>query len=366
MNEQLHPLTLGEVLDRTAQLYRSRFLVYFGIGVIPAGTVLVFATAAFVILAWAGSGASNAVSSTTESIQVLISLGVIGLLAVPACLGTTALGWAAMTTAAARAFLGEPISIREAYSSAWKRGGQNVWLYILQVLIVAIAPMTVFVLVTPVIGVMARLSGQEAAAGGLLGGVVFLLAAALFAYALWMLLRVCLAFPASVVEQISPWSAIKRGSELSKGTKGRIFLLFLLGTALGWLLAIGLSFPLFILLALIPGMSNPQHAQMLAMVFSFIWYGLWFAVQAFTKPVYGIALTLFYFDQRIRMEGFDIEWMMQQAGMVPEPPLQPAALPWVTPVMPQVPTAASPSETEVGPQLPPPLDPGLPKAGDPA
>ncbi len=46
----------------------------------------------------------------------------------------------------------------------------------------------------------------------------------------------------------------------------------------------------------------------------FTWYGLWFAVQALTKPVYGIAL-IFYFDKRIRKEGFDIEWMMQPAGM---------------------------------------------------
>jgi hypothetical protein len=43
-------------------------------------------------------------------------------------------------------------------------------------------------------------------------------------------------------------------------------------------------------------------------------------VRALTKPVYGIALTLFYFDQRIRKEGFDIEWMMQKAGMVQASP----------------------------------------------
>jgi hypothetical protein len=28
-----------------------------------------------------------------------------------------------------------------------------------------------------------------------------------------------------------------------------------------------------------------------------------------------IALTPLYYDQRIRKEGFDIEWMMQSAGM---------------------------------------------------
>jgi hypothetical protein len=32
--------------------------------------------------------------------------------------------------------------------------------------------------------------------------------------------------------------------------------------------------------------------------------------------VYGIALMLFYYDQRIRQEAFDIEWMMLKAGLV--------------------------------------------------
>jgi hypothetical protein len=32
-------------------------------------------------------------------------------------------------------------------------------------------------------------------------------------------------------------------------------------------------------------------------------------------PIFPIAATLFYYDQRIRREGFDIEWMMSAAGM---------------------------------------------------
>jgi hypothetical protein len=51
---------------------------------------------------------------------------------------------------------------------------------------------------------------------------------------------------------------------------------------------------------------------------------------------------LFYYDQRIRLEGFDIEWMMQQAGMVPEP--------LVTAV--QVPVPVPEGEQEPGPWLP--------------
>jgi hypothetical protein len=40
-------------------------------------------------------------------------------------------------------------------------------------------------------------------------------------------------------------------------------------------------------------------------------------------------ITLFYYDQRIRHEGFDIEWMMNQAGLnapiIAEPAIVPAA-----------------------------------------
>ena len=59
-------------------------------------------------------------------------------------------------------------------------------------------------------------------------------------------------------------------------------------------------------------------------------YGAFFAVKALTNPIYGIALTVFYFDQRIRKEGFDIEWMMQQAGMLPPPQSQPEFEPSVS------------------------------------
>jgi len=36
-----------------------------------------------------------------------------------------------------------------------------------------------------------------------------------------------------------------------------------------------------------------------------------------TAPLFPIAITLIYYDQRIRLEGFDVEWMMLQAGYAP-------------------------------------------------
>src|SRR5579862_1430472 len=144
MNDQLHPLTLGEVLDRTAQLYRSRFLVYFGIGFIPAGTVLVFAAAAFVLLAWLGS-ASGRLSTDVQNALGLTFLGGVGLIAFPVCVGTTALGWVAMCTAAAEEFLGDArLTIRAAYQRAWSRKWRYSSLYMVAVLLVAVIPAAAF------------------------------------------------------------------------------------------------------------------------------------------------------------------------------------------------------------------------------
>jgi hypothetical protein len=329
MNDRLHPMTLSEILDRTAHLYRSRFLIFFGIGVIPAGTVLVSAAALFTVLVWIGSaGAASSVSSV-----VLASMALLcgSLVALPACLGTTALGAAAMSDAAAKLFLGEKISIRDSYKTAWKRGWRYLGLYVLKALIVAGAPTVVGFVVLIFVSAGSALFAHQLGGGGqlLLGVLLFIVFLLAVSYVLWMLLRLCLSFPVTVVEQLSATDSLKRASVLSRGTRGRIFLLYLLGMVLGWMLAIGIAVPAFIALALIPGLQGPQHSETLGMAMMFVYYGSTFAVQAFTKPVYAIALTLFYFDQRMRKEGFDVEWMMHQAGMVTAPLPEPAAIPWL-------------------------------------
>ena len=331
MNDRLHPMTLSEILDRTAQLYRSRFLVFFGIGVIPAGTVLVSAATLFAVLAWIGSAgtASSVPSMVLASMTFLFG----SLVALPACLGTTALGAAAMSDAAAKLFLGEKISIREAYKTVWKRGWRYVGLYVLKSLIIAGAPAAVGFVFLIFVSVSSALLARQLGAGGqlLLGVLMFIFFVLVVSYVIWMLLRLCLSFPVTVVEQLSATDSLKRASMLSSGTRGRIFVLYLLGMVLGWVLAVGVAVPAFIGLALIPGLKGPQHSETLGMGMMFVYYGATFAVQAFTKPIYGIALTLFYFDQRIRKEGFDIEWMMHQAGMVAPPPPAPEAIPWLPP-----------------------------------
>jgi uncharacterized membrane protein len=332
MNEPLRPSTLGEILDRTVQLYRSRFLLFLGISVIPTGVIVVLACLVGLVVAW--WSAAGAGSVPEEAGYVLVAVFAIGvaLVALPILLAVTALAMAAMSHAVSRVHLGQTTTIRDAYKSVWHLGWRYIWLYLLEGLIIGAVPLAAWIVLILFFAGAAALAGSAgagSAAGGALFGLLIIPAAiALIGYVIWMLLRLSLAFPACVIEQIGAWPAVKRSSNLCNGTKGRIFVLYLLGAVLGWLLSMGITLPLTIILSLLFSSHDPQHAQSAGMAIIFISYGVSFAVQALIRPVYGIALVLFYYDQRIRLEGFDIEWMMQQAGMVAAPPAAPqVALP---------------------------------------
>lgn len=65
MNETLRPSTLGEILDRTAQLYRGNFWLFAGTAALPFGAMfaVIFVGAALgvvVTLAFKGSVAADA------------------------------------------------------------------------------------------------------------------------------------------------------------------------------------------------------------------------------------------------------------------------------------------------------------------
>jgi len=125
MNESLRPSNLGEILDRTLAFYRARFLVFFGIAVLPAGVVLAFASALFLFFAWLGSGAAGTVQPRTAQVLAWLILAGIMLLALPVCVAVSALGTSALNHGAASAYRDEEIAILAAYKDAWGTGGDT-------------------------------------------------------------------------------------------------------------------------------------------------------------------------------------------------------------------------------------------------
>ena len=135
----------------------------------------------------------------------------------------------------------------------------------------------------------------------------FLLLIPVAAYTILMSLRYALALPACVVENVKARQALRRSIYLSKGARGRIFVLGLLVAVIK--LGLVMVTQIFIVVAAIK-----QHGQLgpgltaLSQVITFF-------TNSFLGPIYATGITLFYYDQRVRKEGFDIEWMMQAAGL---------------------------------------------------
>jgi membrane-anchored glycerophosphoryl diester phosphodiesterase (GDPDase) len=127
-------------------------------------------------------------------------------------------------------------------------------------------------------------------------------------FGVWMSLRYSLAMPASVVEELPAGQAIKRSIELSKDSRGRILALGALTYAIRLLLGILLGFPFLVFAVKHPGQPVPIALLAIQQIATFI-------VNTFIGPIYSAGLTLFYYDQRIRKEGYDIERMMLAAGL---------------------------------------------------
>ena len=315
MNETLRPSTLGEILDRTFQLYRNNFWRFIGIGAIPL--VVAFLLAIPAVAIFAIPGIPVGIGDPAAMIRgVAFALALIVFL--PLYLVSYALSIAGITEAAVSAQRGEKMTIRAAVKSAWPRLWTYSWLLLLQMIVAGLAPMCAAVVVIgPLIYLISR-SGAGLGAGFALGFLVFVVGAAAIGIIAWLALSFAMSMAACVAEKKTAWQSLQRSWRLSQGTRGRIFVLYLLVLALSFV-ALMISYFVFVLAALAASLigSGSAVAVMVMIAGGIVYFVVYIGSQIALVPVPWIALALFYYDQRIRKEGFDIEWMMQQAGLAP-------------------------------------------------
>jgi hypothetical protein len=338
----LRPLTLGEILDRTAQLYRSNFLLFAGISAVYAGVMLVLS------LVQIGSGELLRVLHMNQYVSWVAVSSVV--LFVPLSFIFAGAAMAANNRAVSWVNLGEPATIGGAYASIRPRIGRYLWLMTLAALII----WTPFVIIyggyvgllfsRGGIGVKGAPSDPQSVGVIAVASVIFfLLIVGWIVYAILMSLRFSLAVPACVVEDLKARAALRRSVELSQGSRGRILLLGILVAVIQVGLVL-LAQMVFIVMAVKQHGLIPVWARVLQQVVGFL-------TNSFIGPMYSIGLTLFYYDQRIRKEGFDIEWMMQAAGLTPPQPVAELAAP-----------ATSAASTEAAPPPLPEEPPPAPRA----
>jgi hypothetical protein len=341
METNLRPLTLGEILDRTAQLYRTNFVLFAGIFAVYAGIAL----ALNLMLLGLGE-LLKALHVTGPLVWITVSASGIELLVLFLLVGAAV---AAISRAVAWVHLGEPATIRGAYASVLPRLGRYLWLMTITALVVWTPIVLLYggyfgilayygKVFAPTAGAVARQAAaanpQTALITVIATGVFVLLLVPVGVYTVLMGLRYALALPACVVENLKARPALRRSVELSKGSRGRIFVLGLLIGVIK--LGLVMVTQVFIFISVF------KHHGQIGPGLSAISQIIAFFTNSFLGPIYATGITLFYYDQRVRKEGYDIEWMMQAAGLTPPTPELAAE--------PGTPVELLPASTELGPE----------------
>ena len=115
-----------------------------------------------------------------------------------------------------------------------------------------------------------------------------------------------LAVPVTVLEGTGLNATATRSSFLTKGDRLRILVVYVLLVILTYIVMFIIQFPLLMIVRLL-GVHDFTQVQGWAMIFSSVGQ---FISASLVGPLLTIGLTLIYYDERVRKEGFDLQLMM--------------------------------------------------------
>jgi len=240
------------LLDQTFNIYRTNFVLFIGISAIPSLALLALQL-----------GFGGIISFDRKEVGIATLIGALFALVVSAFI--SALVTAATTLGVSDIYLDRPTTIMSCFSRVARK-----------------APRVVFV--SFIVGLIVGLGTLLCVIPGIYWAGVY-----------------GLAVPVAVLEDITGSEAISRSKDLTQDSVGRIIVVYFLTTifTIGMLLALDAVLSL-VGLAASPKILNKQVLDQVVTALGRILFG----------PVTAIALTLAYYDQRVRKEAFDIEHMM--------------------------------------------------------
>ena len=252
MTYALKPLSIGELLDRTFSFYRTNFVLFVGIGAVPSLFIMLLSPLQLM------GGSAGPLFIVLASVILVILYCVAALLT-----------QGATVIAVSNIQLGRPASIPGAFAGTWPRLGT---------------------LILIALNVSLRV---------LLG---FLL---LIVPGIYLAMKYVLALNVTVLEHTNVAQSIKRSADLTKGHRGRIFLIYVM--LFGFLVIVSAVMQA-VLAILFVSIRTGQPSVLAGIALAF---GS-FAIQSLLNPIITIASALVYYDERVRKEGFDLSHMMEQ------------------------------------------------------
>jgi hypothetical protein len=275
MTSALRPLSTGELLDRTFSLYRSHFGLFIGIFALPHLVVLAFQCLGVAVRS-PGNQLSAALTLFAWSMGALLLTMIV-----------SAASHAATVVAVSEVHLDRAASVMDSFLRV---KGQILGVIGLSLLV------------------------------GLLVGLAFL---ALIVPGVLLAIQWSLAVPAKVLENKSVTDAMSRSTDLTKGNRGRIFVIWVLF----FVLSIGVSLLMRWPVEALAGVSSAAALQRSSSAWQVALLASTFIAECLVGPLATIALSLVYFDERVRKEAFDLQLMMStlDTPALPVSPVQAGA-----------------------------------------
>lgn len=283
----LQPLSLGELLDRAVRLYRNNFLTFVGIIAImqvPIGIIqLAISLFSFSdVLAQSSAGGPPPGPAQIFTPAYFVGMGGTLLVGIISFVLIQGLATAAITRAVADTYLGEHISIVEAY-----RKTGPAWMRLITALILA-GLLSILLLIWFIVPCVGWVSGL---------GILFFYSAVVAP----------LIVPAVVLEGRGGGGAVRRAWDLSRRRFWWVVGFVLILGLFAQLIVAGPAALVSFVLQVVFG--NPLFADdptAVFMVRTIIQSVVSLVFSLIYVPFQLINMTLLYFDLRVRTEGFDL------------------------------------------------------------
>ncbi|MDQ5823930.1 MAG: hypothetical protein M3441_06910 [Chloroflexota bacterium] len=311
---RLRPRSVQEIIDQAFRLYRRYFFTFLAI----TAVVFVPANLAVQLLNVALQGNNVALQRSTlpgssfdsseslnQSLVLLfvLFLALMGLGILAALLQYLSQG--ALTSAVADSYLDRPVSFGRAYRTVLRHVGPLLGTIGLQILIgIGIFLPTILVFVLAIAAITA--GGESGVGAGFMfvcfASILMFVTVLFYAY---IFVRLTVIIPALMVENLGPMQALRRSWQLVQGYWWRTLALVLVLGILGAVISAGPAYLVIALVTLFTGSFDPVLTTAITGIVSVI-------TEAFFIPLSLTCYTLYYFDLRVRKEGFDLETALDQ------------------------------------------------------
>ena len=289
----LRPMSFGEVLDGAFTMYRRHFGLFMKLSAVTWG--LPAALLLYLRLRFSGTTPDQSLAIFQTHLPELIILGLVWLVAIVVA---TVMLTAGSIRVISSAYLGSVSTFGDALRLAASKIVPLVLVGLGKGLLLLIIWIVGFVVWALLVSIANLFGGTSAVLVGVLGF------GALFWFLAFVVCGYALTTPVVVLEELaSSFDAFGRSWDLTRSFKLKAFGLWLVVWILTWLV----PFCFFFGVGYVVQTKAPGLELAVSVVNSLVSIAL--------APVLPCMLTLFYYDLRMRREGFDLQVLGQQLGI---------------------------------------------------